>query len=234
MQNIVDIYVVYQLVKKLTTPFVDTPAFKLGIIDKHGNVLRPRKTLKTQDELDAWTWLDVMLNNIKRLLVKVPGGQQQIFTYAAAYFMLREPIKKLRESVALDEQRLHEHFTGSTFHPYLQEAVQFVEDGLAAPTNAAGSGAVAGIGVGPQGQPGVQVPDQFAGCKVFGVDSDTFKRCRMGKRRYSKYESYVGTGPVGEEIKTYGKKHRKKGIILMDTVTGSMLYLRRPMSSQMY
>ena len=237
MQNIVDIYIVYQLVKKLTTPFKDTPAFKLGIIDDTGAVLRPRKTLKTPEELDAWTWLDVMLNNVKRMLVKVPGGQRQIFTYAAAYFLLREPIKKLEKTAlsAETDMGLREQFEAPSFHKYLHEAISLCEDAaMAAPANAVGGGAIAGVGIGPQGEPGVKVPEYFAGCKVFGVDSDTFKRCRMGKKRYSRYENYVGTGPVGEEIKSYGKKNRKKGIILMDTITGSMLYLRRPASGQMY
>ena len=71
----------------------------------------------------------------------------------------------------------------------------------------------------------------FAGRRVFEVDSETFNKCRLGKKKYARYEQYVGTGEVGEAIRAYGKTHHsKRGIILVDKTTGAMLYLRYPKS----
>lgn len=223
MGKFVDIYIVYQIVKRLATPFTSTPAFKLGIIDQEGNVLRPMKSLNSS-ERSAWTWLDVFLNNIKRLLVKLPGGRSRFFTYAAAYFLLREPIAKIKEAATWDLPKLEEAIWKSG--PSLNEAVVLCED----VANSAGSGQVAGIGVGPNGEPGFmvkRVPD-FAGCRVFEVNSTVFQKCKFGKKKFARYEQYVGNDPTGLEIKEYGKANLKRGIILMDKFTGAMLYLRRP------
>jgi len=72
-------------------------------------------------------------------------------------------------------------------------------------------------------------PEQFAGCRVFEVDAATFTRCRLGKRKHARYEEYVGNDSVGDAIREYGRsRHGKKGIILMNSTTGAMLYLRHP------
>ena len=46
----VDMLITYRVVKLLVTPWEKQEAFKLGIIDKKGNVLRPNKTLKTSKD----------------------------------------------------------------------------------------------------------------------------------------------------------------------------------------
>ena len=48
-----NIYFVYQFLTKLVKPFKDTDAFKLGIIDDKGKVLKKRSTLRTKEEKDA-------------------------------------------------------------------------------------------------------------------------------------------------------------------------------------
>ena len=45
-----NIFFVYQFIKRLETPFENTDAYKLGIIDEKGKVLRKRSTLKTKEE----------------------------------------------------------------------------------------------------------------------------------------------------------------------------------------
>lgn len=294
MQKLVDIYIVYQFVKRLTTPFEKTPAFKLGIIDNQGNVLRPLSALKTSEEKNAWTWFDILINNIKRMLAKIPGGTSKLFTYLAAFWLLREPVKKLREAAAWDEALLTETILGPDSQQYLSEASALVDED--APAMATGHGAVAGLGVGPQGEPGVMLPRSrkrrrdidedtklwkynkrsgywdlqrsiasphdeqtwlktfqddeptehfvisktrpskkpklqeatFAGCEVFEVDSDTFQRSRLGKKKFDRYRTYVGTAQMGETIRQYGRKYGHRGIILRDQTTGAMMFLRRP------
>ena len=111
-----------------------------------------------------------------------------------------------------------------------------------AAANAAGNGAVAGIGVGEKGEPGLppkrlikrkkpnaitETPDDtFAGADVFNVDRETFMKSRFGKSRYHRYSRYVGEGPKGEEIRTHGRS-TTRDIIVKDEGTGAMVYLRR-------
>ena len=46
----VDLVITYRVVKLLATPFEKQEAFKYGIIDKDGKVLRKFRTLKTTAE----------------------------------------------------------------------------------------------------------------------------------------------------------------------------------------
>ena len=48
--SIIDAVIAYKFVKIVSTPFEKTDAFKLGIIDKKGNVLIPRTKLKTNEQ----------------------------------------------------------------------------------------------------------------------------------------------------------------------------------------
>ena len=104
--------------------------------------------------------------------------------------------------------------------------------------NSVGGGNIAGLGVGPQGEPGKPkkkkkkeieesvIMGTFAGKQVFVVDSDTFHQCRLGKRQYARYEKYVGKDNVGLAIREYGLKFPKRPIILQNGENGPMLYLR--------
>lgn len=87
---VVDLFLVYQFIRRLATPFENWDAYKLGIIDKDGKVLKKRKTLKTKKEEQAWGLYDIMLANIKKLLAKVPGGSTKLASYAAALFLIKE------------------------------------------------------------------------------------------------------------------------------------------------
>ena len=75
-------------------------------------------------------------------------------------------------------------------------------------------------------------PEYFASCRVFAVNSDTFHKCRLGKRRYARYAGYVGNDSNGATIREYGRsRHGQKGIFLVDNSTGAMIFLRRPHNS---
>ena len=66
----------------------------------------------------------------------------------------------------------------------------------------------------------------FAGKDVFIVDSETFYNCRLGKKQYGRYETYVGNGKVGQTIREYGLKYPRRPIILQNGDSGPMLYLK--------
>lgn len=84
-----DLYYTFRFIKMLTTPFKDTDAFKLGIIDENGKRIKS-KQVKSTEEKDAYTTFHRLVFNIKKMLEKVPGGSSRLASYAAALFLLRE------------------------------------------------------------------------------------------------------------------------------------------------
>ena len=67
---------------------------------------------------------------------------------------------------------------------------------------------------------------KFAGKDVFIVDSDIYHACRLGKKKYHRYEKYVGNNTIGLAIREFGLKYPKRPIILQNGETGPMLYLK--------
>ena len=51
MGRAIDLFVTYRFIRLLTTPFTDTEAYKLGIIDEKGNRVRLPKSTKPAVEL---------------------------------------------------------------------------------------------------------------------------------------------------------------------------------------
>ena len=129
----IDLFVVYSFIKKLVTPFDEWSAFKSGVIDAKGNILK--KERNTKEEKESFTVWDKLILNIKKTLAKLPGGSTKLATYAAALYLLKEHKDILENESLLTE-----------------EMSIIIEDGIA---NTVGSGAVAGLGVGPQGEPPV-------------------------------------------------------------------------------
>ena len=228
-----NIYFAYQFLTKLTTPFNKTEAYKLGIIDDKGKVLKRRSTLKTQAEKDAYTISDTLVFNLKKLLGKVPGGKSKFATFAAALFLLKEDLTYRHYQ---DQSFLQEEFF--KFMKTDEKDVQLVREQITLREKYldeldAGSGNIASIGVGPDGEPpGITAAqkkkkrEKFAGAEVFTVDPNVFMKARFGKKKYAKYENYVGNDEVGEEIRQYGRANPSKPIIIKDSLTGAMLYLK--------
>ena len=90
ISTIGNIYFVYQFIKKLVTPFEKTKAFKLGIVDEKGKILKRRRDLLTVDEKEAYTLSDTLIWNIKKLMGKIPGGKSRLASYAAALYLIKE------------------------------------------------------------------------------------------------------------------------------------------------
>jgi hypothetical protein len=86
----IDIIYTYRFLKILTTKWEDMDAFKLGIIDEKGKLLRKSRELKTTEEKDSYTYFHRIVFNMKRLLNKLPGGETKIASYASALFLIRE------------------------------------------------------------------------------------------------------------------------------------------------
>ena len=94
----IDAFITFRFLKLLVTPFDKTEAFKFGIIDKSGKVLRKYKTLERIEERKAYTILHRLVFNIKRLLEKLPGGKSRLASYAAALFLIKEHVNEYHDS----------------------------------------------------------------------------------------------------------------------------------------
>ena len=71
MSRVIDALVAYRVLKLLVTPFNRTEAFKLGIIDAKGKVLKKSKDIRDSKERNAYTLLIRFVFNLKRMLSKL-------------------------------------------------------------------------------------------------------------------------------------------------------------------
>jgi hypothetical protein len=90
MSRIVDNLIAYRILSMLVTPFDKSDAFKLGIIDSSGKVLRISKDLKSEEEKYSYDYLHRLVFNLKRLINKLPGGDNYTKNLVAAYFLVKE------------------------------------------------------------------------------------------------------------------------------------------------
>lgn len=139
--TIIDSAMTYALMKRLVTPFENWPAYQLGIIDENGKVLKKRKTLN-QEERRAWGRFDIMAANIKKIIQKIPGGRTRLGSIAAAAFLFKEGID------LSSKQSIHESVTR-----IISEDGMAVAGDTGGAANIVGGGNIAGVGVGPQGEP---------------------------------------------------------------------------------
>ena len=94
----IDAFITFRFLKLLVTPFNKTEAFKLGIIDERGKVLKKYKTLERIEERQAYTILHRLVFNVKKLIEKVPGGKSRLASYAAALFLIKEHVREYQDS----------------------------------------------------------------------------------------------------------------------------------------
>lgn len=144
----IDLFLTYHFLRRLATPFTEWDAYKLKIIDDEGNVLRKSKTFTKPEEVNAWGYFDRLVANLKKLLAKVPGGKTKIASYAAALLLIKEN-KNHRD---IDDDELYE-LLETHFNAQLAALLAEDGEGASAPVNNVGGGKIAGLGIGPQGEP---------------------------------------------------------------------------------
>ena len=82
MGRAIDLFVTYRFLRLLTTPFEDTDAYKLGIIDEKGNRImqkrakKPEVELVTSEQKNSYTILHKLVFNIKKIFAKVQQEQR--------------------------------------------------------------------------------------------------------------------------------------------------------------
>jgi hypothetical protein len=85
-----DIFYALRFLRLLTKSWDDMDAFKYGIIDNNGKVLRKASTLKNPVEKSSYTIFHRLVFNLKRLLNKLPIGKTKLASYATALFLVKE------------------------------------------------------------------------------------------------------------------------------------------------
>lgn len=101
MPALVDNILAYRILTMLVKPFQDTQAYKLGIIDAQGNNLIKSKDFNTTEQKDAYTYLDRLCFNVKKIINRTPGGESQLKNVITAFFLIKEAyhnkLKVIRE-----------------------------------------------------------------------------------------------------------------------------------------
>jgi hypothetical protein len=124
MSRIIDNLIAYKVLKMLVTNFTDTEAFKLGIIDAKGKSLRKANTLTTTQEKDAYTFLNRLVFNMKKIINKLPGGENKTKSLVAALWLVKETYQSGSRSTAMMQEKFDKLMT------MLDNRVSLVEEEL--------------------------------------------------------------------------------------------------------
>lgn len=121
MTRTIDSVIAYRVLRMLVTPFEETDAYRLGIIDAKGKELKKMSQLSTGEERDAYTILHRMIFRLKRIINKVPIENKKLLSFAAALALIKEHANDTTEPVDLEQKFIH------LLHQDLTEEVQLVE-----------------------------------------------------------------------------------------------------------
>lgn len=86
----IDMLITYRLLKLLVVPFEKQDAFKYGIIDKDGKVLRRYSTISKTEEKKSYTWLHRFVFNVKRIMKRAGLGGRLGSLAVALGLLLKE------------------------------------------------------------------------------------------------------------------------------------------------
>jgi hypothetical protein len=146
MSRFVDALITYRILRLLTTPFDQQDAFRLGLIDKHGNRLKRENQLNTTEEQEAYSLLHRMVFRLKRIIEKIPLENKNFLSFATAVALVREGIE-------YDDEILEEVFYMTQERQDVKELAEELESGkiqsfkqFVEEMGVAGGG-VAGIGI---------------------------------------------------------------------------------------
>ena len=89
-ETVFDAYFLYTFLRKITTPFTEMEAYKLGIIDEKGNVIKKSWQRTTPQEKSAFNALDLLVVNLKKIIEKIPLGKTKIANFAAGVYLIKE------------------------------------------------------------------------------------------------------------------------------------------------
>lgn len=82
-------YLVYDFVKRLSSPFNRWEAFRSGVIDKDGNILIQKRERNIQQKR-SFSVYDNMIRNIKILVGRHAANARMLASFAAATYLIKE------------------------------------------------------------------------------------------------------------------------------------------------
>lgn len=100
MSQTIDNLIALRILSMLVTPFEDSEAFKLGIIDKNGKKI---KKPISDNEKDSYNNLTKLVFNLKKILNKLPGGDTRIKNLTAALFLVKENLTLDTDEYVLEQ-----------------------------------------------------------------------------------------------------------------------------------
>jgi hypothetical protein len=107
MSDVINNIIAYKVLYMLVTPFKDTDAYKLGIIDENGkNLIKPSK-FKSYEQKEAYSYLHRLVFNMKKLLARLPGGDNRLKSIIAALYLIKEYHVKKDKTFDLMEDRFN-------------------------------------------------------------------------------------------------------------------------------
>ena len=165
MTRAVDNLIALRVLSMLVTPFTDTDAYRLGVIDKDGNTLIKPSKLQG-DQKDAYTYLNRLVFSLKKLLNRLPGGDTKIKNLIAALWLVKESYENKKPVPMLEDlSKLVQLLDKVTLVEEEIQVHQFLESRLKEDGGAAGaSGGSAGLGAG--------APTSLANVSGIGVSTD--------------------------------------------------------------
>jgi hypothetical protein len=100
--------------------------------------------------------------------------------------------------------------------------------------NGVGGGAVAGLGIGPQGEPGrppqlmpvARRGKPFMGVETYVVPSRVFNQIREAKKKGKHWRKYLDEDDAYHHIRVEAKKNKKGAIIIEDENTGALCFVK--------
>ena len=92
--RVIDLLIIYRIVKLMATDFKNQEAFKFGIIDADGKQLRKNKDLNTEDERNSYTVLHRFVFNLKRILSKF-GLKSSLSNFSVALALILKENQEL-------------------------------------------------------------------------------------------------------------------------------------------
>jgi len=126
MSRAIDLIITYRVVKMLVTPFEKTEAFKRGIIDADGKVLRKFKTVKGT-ERKHYTMLHRFVFNLKRILKKVGLGSR-LGSFAVALALLIKEDKTMAQHKDLIESAVITYLKEENLYDMLLNEVREIPE----------------------------------------------------------------------------------------------------------
>lgn len=204
----IDNVMAYKVLSMLVTPFTETDAYKLGIIDADGNNLIKSSKFETSEQKNAYTYLHRMVFNMKKIINKLPGGDSKLKNLTAAFFLVKESYVSRSPIIQEDVEKVIR---------LMDEGYVLVEEQLVineflmmedAPVNATGAGV-------STAEPVVRLNKSGKRFGHFTVNDDIFRRFSEGKPKFKRWSKYLNLENEGERtIYEYAKKNPRHAIVL--------------------